>query len=199
MHTKLETYITTVISRFETIGEERQVLLQSMAQSIAFHDDVALNFICTHNSRRSHYGQIWSAIAADYYGYSIQTFSGGTEVTAFNPNAIASLVRAGLIAKKLDGSNPKVELYFSDSAKPLVCFSKLFDDEANPNKNFLAVMTCSEANEKCPFVPGALKRIPLTYEDPKISDGTTEQNAMYDERCLQIATEMFYLFSLLKK
>ena len=56
-------------------------------------------------------------------------------------------------------------------------------------------MTCDHASENCPIVPGAEKRISITYLDPKISDGTPEQKAVYEERSLQIATEMKYVFS----
>ena len=56
-------------------------------------------------------------------------------------------------------------------------------------------MTCSEADEACPVVLGAALRIPIRYEDPKIYDGTHEESTAYDARCLQIATEMLYLFS----
>ena len=56
-------------------------------------------------------------------------------------------------------------------------------------------MTCSQADGGCPFIAGAEKRIPITFEDPKNSDNTPEQAQVYAERSLQIATEMFYVFS----
>ena len=59
-------------------------------------------------------------------------------------------------------------------------------------------MTCSHADENCPFIAGAEKRIPITYEDPKKFDNTPEQLAKYNERSLQIATELFYVFSKVK-
>ena len=52
--------------------------------------------ICTHNSRRSHLGQLWLAIGADFFELpQLETFSGGTEATAFNPRAVAALHRVG--------------------------------------------------------------------------------------------------------
>jgi arsenate reductase len=33
------------------------------------------------------------------------------------------------------------------------------------------------------------------YEDPKVSDGTPQQQEVYQERSEQIATEMKYVFS----
>ena len=60
-------------------------------------------------------------------------------------------------------------------------------------------MTCSQADVGCPFIAGAEKRIPVTYEDPKAFDNTEIQNEKYRERSLQIAAEMFYVFSQIKK
>lgn len=78
----------------------------------------------------------------------------------------------------------------------MICFSKKFEDDFNPDKNFAAIMTCSDADENCPFVSGAEFRKPITYVDPKESDGTDREAAVYDERCRQIATEMFYMMKL---
>lgn len=78
------------------------------------------------------------------------------------------------------------------------CFSKKYDDPSNANENFAAVMTCSEADKNCPFIPGASLRVPIPYVDPKEADGTDQEAATYDERCKQIATEMFYIMSQVK-
>ncbi len=59
-------------------------------------------------------------------------------------------------------------------------------------------MTCSQADEGCPFIAGAEVRIPITFEDPKKSDNTPEQTQVYAERSLQIAAEMLYVFSSIK-
>lgn len=58
-------------------------------------------------------------------------------------------------------------------------------------------MTCSQADEGCPFIAGAEVRIPITFEDAK-SDNTPEQTQVYAERSLQIAAEMLYVFSSIK-
>ena len=86
----------------------------------------------------------------------------------------------------------------SDLAKE-IGFSKAYDDDFNPKSGFAAIMTCSQADGGCPFIAGAEKRIPITFEDPKISDGTPQQKETYLERSLQIGTEMFYVFSQIKK
>jgi arsenate reductase len=160
---------------------------------------VKLIFICTHNSRRSHFGQVWAQIAAHYFGVApVDCFSGGTETTACNPRTVAALERAGLEAQPVTaGDNPVYLLRYADGANPLAAFSKVYDQAPNPRKDFAAVMTCSQAEENCPFVPGAEKRFSITYDDPKVSDHTPGETAAYDARCRQIAGEMLYVFSIL--
>jgi hypothetical protein len=143
---------------------------------------------------------VWAKVASHYFGIkNVHTFSGGTEVTAFNINAINALKRVGFVVISDDKkTNPTYELSYDASVEPIVCFSKLYDDDANPKKGFAAIMTCSDAEENCPFVAGADTRISTTYDDPKAFDNTPLQDAKYDERCKQIALETFYVFSKLK-
>jgi protein-tyrosine phosphatase/arsenate reductase len=56
-------------------------------------------------------------------------------------------------------------------------------------------MTCSDAEENCPFIPGVDLRIGTTYDDPKAFDGTQLQDEKYQERSSQIALECLYVFS----
>jgi hypothetical protein len=56
-------------------------------------------------------------------------------------------------------------------------------------------MTCGDAEENCPFIPGVELRIATTYNDPKAFDGTSQAAEKYKERCLQIALETLYVFS----
>lgn len=198
MYKKLEEYIEGVKANFASISSSRKENLNEAADYIRSKKEtgetVRLNFICTHNSRRSHLAQIWTQAAANYYGIEgIETYSGGTEATAFNPRAVAAIERAGFKVKKPGGENPKYEVSFGEDAQTMICFSKKFDDEYNPDTNFAAIMTCSDADDNCPYVPGTEFRIPITYRDPKESDGTDKEQEVYDERCKQIASEMFYM------
>ena len=156
-----------------------------------------LHFICTHNSRRSHLSQIWAQTLAHHFGFEVETFSGGTEATAFNPNAVAAIERAGFLVDKEGDTNPRYSVSFSDEVEPMQCFSKKYDEAPNPTAEFAAMMTCSEADAECPIVFGADKKIKLFYRDPKLADGTPEEAATYDERCKQIATEMYFVFNSL--
>jgi len=198
-------YLEVAIQQFHQIPEKRKESLQELAQFVSSkvknNEDANLIFICTHNSRRSHLSQIWASVAADYYQIPhILTYSGGTEATAFNPRAVAALQRAGLnITPLTEGNNPHYQVQLGDFTLPQVAFSKKYDDPSNPRQDFAAVMTCSQADEACPFVPGAACRISLPYHDPKEADGTPQETTRYDERSKQIATEMLYLLNEVKR
>jgi len=185
------------------ITEERKAVLQEMIdyvqKKVDNNQDINLNFICTHNSRRSQFSQIWGKVAAEYYGIDINSYSGGVEVTAFNERAVASIKRFGFKVSQDGNGNPKYFVFYSDDADPITAFSKVFDDGANASKNFAAIMTCSHADENCPFIPGTEARIPVRYEDPKAFDDTPEEAEKYDERSLQIGSEMLFVFSRISK
>lgn len=201
----LETYIQTITKDFSKIPNERKTQLKKIAlyteTKIKSGEDADLLFICTHNSRRSQMSQIWSQLAANYFGLKhVKTYSGGTEATAFNPRAVEALKRAGFkISKLSEDKNPIYKVTYNDTDYSLTAFSKKYSDAPNPQSNFCAIMTCSQADQTCPFITGQSLRIALPYEDPKAFDGTPEESKMYDERCKQIATEMFYLFSIINK
>lgn len=182
-----------------SIHDDRKAHLQTLIDYIKESQNkskpVKLNFICTHNSRRSQFAQLWASVAANYNGIDIETYSGGVEVTSCNPRTIESLKRLGFRIESQGDTNPHYRVSFSDSALPSTLFSKHFDDAVNPKEGFAAIMTCSHADENCPFVTGCEKRISLTYEDPKYYDDSPLERAMYDYRSLQIATEMMYVFS----
>jgi arsenate reductase len=154
-----------------------------------------LIFICKHNSRRSQLTQVWAKVISDYYGFNLNSFSGGTEVTNCDARTIASFERMGFKVKNTGGENPYYELIYHEKRKSIIVFSKTFDNASNPRNNFAAVMTCTNADENCPFIPGAEKRISLPFEDPKIFDNSAQESEKYDERSMQIATEMKYVFN----
>tara|TARA_R110000796_G_scaffold159169_3_gene275756 strand:- start:3724 stop:4356 length:633 start_codon:yes stop_codon:yes gene_type:complete len=197
----IEEFVSSI--SVESISKERKAVLQPLInyiQSKQDQDEVTqLNFICTHNSRRSQLTQAWAKVLAVHFGIQIESFSGGVEVTAFNQSAINALINNGFKAELEGETNPKVNLTFSENHVPLVMFSKKFDDAINPVEDFAAIMTCSDADANCPFIAGAERRIPVKYDDPKLFDGTPEEAVKYAERSLQIATEMFYVFSQINK
>jgi arsenate reductase len=190
---------------FESISEERKFTLQPLIDFIQDkvnnHQEIRLNFICTHNSRRSHLSQVWAqTAAANYEIRNVFCYSGGTEATAMFPLAAKTLVQQGFQIKTIaEGNNPIYAIKYADNEAPVIGFSKTFDDTFNPKTDFAAILTCSSADEGCPFIAGAEKRIPITFEDPKGFDNTPQQAEKYEERSVQIATELFYVFSQIKK
>lgn len=184
---------------YSIIADHRKDLLKPLHEYVIFKVkqkvEANLNFICTHNSRRSQIAQVWAKIMSDYYGFNINCFSGGTITTECNKRTIASFGRMGFMIKNPGGENPHYELTYHEKKKPIIVFSKTYDDAINPRNNFAAIMTCTNADENCPLIPGSEKRISLPYEDPKVFDNSTQESEKYDERSLQIAMEMKYVFN----
>ena len=189
------------INDFDKIPDSRKRALHDMARFIEKKmeagETAALMFICTHNSRRSHIAQLWAQAAAAYYGITnVIAYSGGTEVTAFNLRAVKTMQALGFrITQTTTSENPVYEVRFSDNVPLMKVFSKKYDDQQNPGINFGAIMTCSHADQNCPFVNGAEIRLSMSFDDPKDFDGTPEEAAMYKERAYQIGREILYSFS----
>lgn len=187
------------------VSEERKEILDTLVDYIQskvdLNEEIRLNFICTHNSRRSHLSQIWAQTMAFHFGIKhVFCYSGGTEATAMFSKVVETLVNQGFQIQQLSkGQNPVYAVKFEDNHHPIICFSKVYFDAFNPKSNFGAIMTCNNADEGCPMVFGAEARFPIKYDDPKAFDGTDVMNEKYAERSLQIASEMHYVFSQIKK
>ncbi|MEQ1746612.1 MAG: protein-tyrosine-phosphatase [Saprospiraceae bacterium] len=198
---RLDRYMTALPPEIPAV---RRALLDRLAEYILqkhqANQVARLVFICTHNSRRSHFAQVWAQVTVHQLRISrVECYSGGTEATACNPRTVAALERAGLTVLNgeqagSDNPNPVYQLAFADDAPPVWAFSKVYDQPPNPISGFAAVMTCSQADADCPFVAGAERRFTVTYEDPKLADDTPEEAETYDARCRQIASEMLYVF-----
>ncbi|APD06128.1 arsenate reductase (glutaredoxin) [Flavobacteriaceae bacterium UJ101] len=203
---KINQNIESFNENFDSISKDRKEKLNTLTQYIQEKLDQnqlpKLIVICTHNSRRSHLGQLWLAAGADYYGLQIETYSGGTEATAFHPNAIKAMQNLGfeILTENKENSNPTYQIKWKEDQLPYHAFSKRFEDTPNPTEKFSAIMVCSEADEGCPFVPGTDFRIALPFDDPKAFDNTELESDKYIERARQIGTEMMYvLYNVTKK
>jgi arsenate reductase (thioredoxin) len=189
---------------FSNISDERKEILQPLISYIQSKKDqnetIRLNFICTHNSRRSHLSQIWAATMAYHFGVKdVFCYSGGTEATAMFPKVAETLAKQGFEVIKLsENINPVYAIKYADDEQAIICFSKVYNDNFNPKSHFGAVVTCNSADENCPVVFGAEQRFPIKYNDPKAFDGTDLMDAKYAERSLEIAEEMFYVFGSLQ-
>lgn len=200
MNTKINSLCESLTTQFDSIPQKRKEILEKITAYIQQRKDsnkpISLVYICTHNARRSFFGQIWAQTAASFYGINnCTTYSGGMEVTRCHPNAIKALQNQGFEAHRSpDSTNPLYEINYGGNDN-LLCFSKLFNDSTNPTQDFAAIMVCSDAETNCPFIPEAALRISTTYDDPKEFDGTPLEEEKYLERANQIALECLYVFS----
>lgn len=189
----------------DNISVDRREVLKPLADYIQnkvnLGETIRLNFICTHNSRRSHLSQIWAQTMAFHFGIkNVFCYSGGTEATAMFPKVAETLTNQGFQIHKLsENENPVYAVKYAQNENPIICFSKTYSHEFNPKTNFGAIMTCNNADEGCPMVFGAEARFPIKYDDPKAFDGTDLQTQKYSERSLEIAQEIWWVFSSIKK
>ncbi|WP_353170242.1 protein-tyrosine-phosphatase [Flavobacterium sp.] len=192
---------TIEIAKEISVSIERQAVLQPLVDyiqnKVKQQEEIRLNFICTHNSRRSHLSQIWAQTMAFHFNIkNVFCYSGGTEATAMFPKVAETLINQGFqIQQVSQEQNPVYAVKFDENQHSIICFSKTYFDDFNPKTNFSAIMTCNNADEGCPMVFGAEARFPIKYEDPKAFDGTELMNEKYAERSLQIASEMYFVFS----
>ena len=202
MYSELENLIVHLAANGKVIPQDRLKLLHDIATYIGKKqrdgEPVKLNFICTENSRRSHLSQLLAAALAHHFNLPIKTYSGGTVVSACNPRTIAALKRAGFAIENPGGENPKYVVRFAVDAEPILAYSKLYDAPENPQDSFIAVMVCGSADKNCPFIPNAEKRFALTFDDPKVADDTPDEAATYDAKIIEIGTQLYYLFNLVK-
>ena len=187
------------------ISSTRLELLKSIAYFITSElkkdKKVNLNFICTHNSRRSQLAQVWSHFSAHYYKIkNVESFSGGAAVTAFYRNTVKTLQEVGfqIQISEFSHRNPEYVITYKDCTNPIIGFSKLYDNDFN-NKPYIAITTCSNTDENCPFIPDAINRFHVPFNDPKKFDNSLYQAEKYLEANNQIAGEIHYIYKLIKK
>ncbi len=195
---------TIDLLRNQEISEDRKATLAPLVDFIqarlADNKTIDINFICSHNSRRSHLSQVWAQVASAYFNVpNVTCYSGGTEATEMFHKVVEALNIQGLFITKIsDTVNPVYAIKYDEHLHPVLGFSKRYDSSFNPAQGFAAILTCSEADNECPYIAGADQRISITFEDPKVADRTPEQTQVYHERSLQIGAEMFYVFSRVK-
>jgi protein-tyrosine-phosphatase len=201
----LRAYVAEVAGELSSVPAERRDVLGKIAADIVARlqagQTAELTFICTHNSRRSHMSQIWAQTAAYYYGLDqVHAFSGGTEVTACNCRTVTAMRHAGFaITDATTGDNPVYLVQYAADRPVIRAYSKLYNTDDNPSRDFIALMTCSSADKSCPEVHGAIARHAIHYADPRLCDDTPTETAAYNERCREIAREMFYIMSEVRR
>ena len=200
LHPVLLDHCRRLVAEFPQIPPSRRALLQQLATYLLGKfrtgNTPRVNVICTHNSRRSHMGQFWLAAGADFFGLpELQSFSGGTEATAFHPRAVTALRELGFVLEPdSPGPNPVYTVRWNagGSTPPYRAFSKVYSAPPNPDSDFAAVLVCTEADAGCPVVLGSDFRLALPFEDPKVADGTPYAAERYRERARDIGREFLY-------
>lgn len=187
------------------LSKSRRTLLVKIANTLrenylANHHQAALHFICTHNSRRSQLGQVWAFFAARYFQLNIASFSGGTEVTAFHRNTVKTLKEVGFsfCVQEFSHQNPVYQISYKGTEDILLGFSKIYDHPEN-KAPYIAITTCDNADENCPYIADATERFHLPYTDPKKADGTPQQENAYRETSKIIASEIYFIFDLVAR
>ena len=205
MSKTLKEYIKIILKNIDMgLEKSRKDRLVKIAQIIKINHEqqniVKITFICTHNSRRSQFSQVWAYISSLYFKLDfIKPFSGGTEIDTVNLNVINSLISSGLKIEKTHKGKAIYLLKSFKKDKGINLYSKVYNSKLNPSKHFIAIMTCSDADQMCPVIKGADKKIFLPYSDPIVSDNKGLEKEVYNQTCSIIAKEMFYLMKQVKK
>jgi arsenate reductase (thioredoxin) len=199
---KVREHADSLTASFDMIDEPHRLAGQKLAEWIAktYRPGTPLDVVvvCTGNSRRSILGATMGNVAAAYYGMpEIRFHSGGTAPTAFNSRTVKTLKEIGVEVEPTgkeatrgepQTANPVYRIRWGspgDTGVPTMEtteFSKHYDDPANPQSGFAALMVCGEADAGCPFVKGSSLRVSMPYLDPKIYDGGSLESAKYAER-----------------
>ena len=108
----LRSFMRQIFTESQQLPRPRRTLLDAAAQDVAQvlseAAPVNLLFVCTHNSRRSQFSQLWAATAVNYFGIEdIRCYSCGTEATACNPRTVESLRRSGVRITTQQLSSPE--------------------------------------------------------------------------------------------
>ena len=108
-------------------------------------------FLCTHNSARS---QMAEGLLRDLGGDRFEAMSAGTEATHVRPLAIRAMEEIG------------VDISHQESKALDRYLGEPFDH---------VITVCDDANEACPFFPGAASRLHWSFEDPSRAEGSEEE------------------------
>lgn len=174
-------------NRTKLLGELRTYVADQLSRS----GRVCLHFICTHNSRRSQLSQAWSHVWAHHFSLPLHAYSSGMEVTEVHANVLKALETDGLQIRRLK-TEEGIRYLLEEGKEYLPLYSKRTKGVRTVCPSFAAIMTCSEADTDCPFVPGAAIRIPLWYNDPKEYDHDDKALEGYLVTSRLIAAELYH-------
>lgn len=210
IHSHLEKLAKQPQEVSENHEKARLELVKVIASLYKKDGKVDLILVCTGNSRRSMMGAAMGNAAATFQGLSgIKFYSGGTKPSAFNSRSITALKAVGFEIEEKGEKAPKGQKgeenpcylvrWGNDKNFSTVEFSKKYNDPYNPQKNFIAIMVCDEADMECPNVAGASARISLPFSDPKEFDGKPQEGAKYAERRDDLGKFMLSTFQMVRE
>ena len=204
-YSKLQEYCVILTQEFNKIPGERKDQLNELAgyisENLTKKEPVQILFVCTNNSRRSQFAEIWAQTAAYYYGLkNISSYSGGIQQTAINYMIIESLKRAGfsVTASEVYSENPVYLVSPGRRWKDIFVFSKKIDYWNNPNGHFACVYCSKNLINNNMKIPGSIQTIELPYDNVKIFDNSPGGNLKNDKICKEIGREMFYVMHVVK-
>ena len=166
MNNKLDSYIQK-IENFKPVKEEEEIIFNTINKLNSYLNlcrDIV--FVCTHNSRRSIYCEVWGKIIANKYSKNINFYSAGTKKTSVYGEVIKSFSRLGIKSKTLE----EIQL-----------------------DKFICIFTCSKAERSCPIDTRSIVNIPLLFDDPKKFDGLKNERIEYQKTCSQIAEKINFI------
>lgn len=201
----LNEYVKDFPKEFRKIPEDRRYRLNEIVYYLEEQEEQRapwqLTFISTNQTSVSHMTQVWSKVAAFYFGMEkFQSFSAGIKPESISINAILSMEKAGFIVYKTNvGGMDVYRVKYSYNLDPIVIFPKKLNHVKNPYDNFMAVFVDENADMNIQNIKGTYNRLLLTYTDPLGYSGSAIEAQVYDDSCRKIAVEMFYVFSQLHK
>ena len=201
----LNEYVRDFPQEFRKIPEERRYRLNEIVYFLEDqHKHKApwqITFISTNEASISQMAQAWSKAASYYFGFvNFESYSGGLKPERISTETIISLEKAGFIVYKSDVNDMEVyRIKYSYNLEPVVAFPKKIDHRKNPGDNFAAVIVDENADLNITNVKGTYNRLFLRYDDPIGFKGSEMEEDRFNQTCKQIAVEMFYVFSQLKK
>jgi arsenate reductase len=114
--------------------------------------------LCTHNSARS---QMAEGLLRHLAGDRFESMSAGTEAARVRPLAIRAMEEIGIDISEQESKT--LERYLGESLD-------------------YVITVCDEANEACPFFPGAQSRLHWCFEDPSKAEGSEEERLVVFRR-----------------
>jgi hypothetical protein len=199
---ELMSYCQSLQDEFVNVPDSTGKMLKEAGTYIIDHlnsgRETSISFVCEHNSRKSHLGQVWTQMAAQYYGIdSVICYSGGTTPTYVNQRIIKALENTGfqISEKGIAGEGPIYYLNYNKPSQGFEIFSKRYDHAMNPDTNYIAISLCYNPEECCPITGGADEQLTIPYPDLQPYDNTPLETKMYDEQCRMIARDMFFMMN----